>query len=112
MSASESGDHTIRVEPAGVEIDVRPDEPVLAAARRQGYRWPSVCGGEAMCGTCFLRVTDGAEHTSPVGDAERTRLRFVGKSGDQTARLACQLRLTGAVSAFKRGVRKEASSDG
>lgn len=93
-------------------IDVRPGEPVLAAARRQGYRWPSVCGGEAMCGTCFVRVTGGAEHTSEMRDAERTRLRFVGKGNDAAARLACQMRVTGPVSAFKRGVRKEPSSDG
>ena len=93
-------------------IEVQSGESVLAAASRQGYRWPSVCGGEAMCGTCFVRVTDGAEHTSQLRDAERTRLRLVGKGNDTTARLACQMRVTGPVSVFKRGVRKESSSDG
>jgi 2Fe-2S ferredoxin len=98
----------VRVDPAGVVIGVWPDEPVLAAAVREGYRWPSVCGGEAMCGTCFVKVQDGAEHTSAVQSRERTRLKFLGRAADPTVRLACQMRISGAVSVFKRGVRKPA----
>jgi ferredoxin len=104
--AEENEQHKITMEPAGVVIGVGPDEPVLTAAFREGYRWPSVCGGEAMCGTCFLKVEEGAEHTSPIGDAEAFRLKFIGRAKDPTIRLACQLRLSGDVKAFKRGVRK------
>ncbi len=101
-----STEYKITVDPAGAVIGVRPGEPVLSAAFREGYRWPSVCGGEAMCGTCFVKVTDGAEHTSPVGDAEQTRLKHIGRANDPSIRLACQLKLSGDVGVFKRGVRK------
>ncbi|HEY1966595.1 MAG TPA: 2Fe-2S iron-sulfur cluster-binding protein [Pseudonocardia sp.] len=96
----------VSVEPAGVVIGVRPGEPLLEAAFREGYRWPSVCGGEAMCGTCFVKVQHGAEHTSAVRSAEQNRLKFIGRAADPSIRLACQLRVSGAVSIFKRGVRK------
>lgn len=99
-------EHHIRVEPAGAVIGVGADEPVLTAAFREGYRWPSVCGGEAMCGTCFVKVTEGAEHTSQVKDAEEFRLKFIGRGGDPSIRLACQMRISGDVTVFKRGVRK------
>jgi ferredoxin, 2Fe-2S len=108
---AEDDDNTIRVDPTGVEIDVRPGESVYAAARRQGYRWASVCGGEAMCGSCFLRVTEGAENTSEMEDRERVRLRFVGKLKDPANRLGCQMTITGPVTGFKRGVRKEATNN-
>jgi nitrite reductase/ring-hydroxylating ferredoxin subunit/ferredoxin len=99
-------EHKITMEPAGVVIGVGPEESVLTAAFREGYRWPSVCGGEAMCGTCFLKVHEGAENISPVGDGEAFRLKFIGRSNDPAIRLACQMHLSGDVVAFKRGVRK------
>ena len=98
--------HEITMKPADAVIGVGPGESVLTAAFREGYRWPSVCGGEAMCGTCFVKVEEGAEHISPIGDAEAFRLKFIGRANDPTIRLACQMHLSGDVVAFKRGVRK------
>ena len=40
----------VRVEPAGVDIPVDDGETLMAAAVRAGYRWPTVCGGQAQCG--------------------------------------------------------------
>jgi 2Fe-2S ferredoxin len=102
--------HPVRVEPGGVTINVRADEPVMDAARQQGYRWPNVCGGEAMCGVCEVRVLEGAEHTSPMADKEQIRLRHIGRGGNRMARLACQLTVDGAVTLFKRGVKSLAES--
>jgi Transketolase, pyrimidine binding domain len=36
---------TVRVQPSGIEIEAALDEPVMSAARRAGYAWPTVCGG-------------------------------------------------------------------
>lgn len=99
--------HPVRVEPAGIIIDVPAGEAVMHAARRQGYRWPNVCGGEAMCGVCMVKVQEGAEHTPPQEEKETFRLKFVGRGRDETARLACQLTVSGPVTVFRRGVRKE-----
>jgi ferredoxin len=95
------------VEPVGVVIEVGPGERLMEAAQRQGYRWPNVCGGEAMCGVCQVKVQEGAEHTPPQEEKETTRLKFVGRGRDETARLACQLTVSGSVTVFRRGVRKE-----
>jgi|HubBroStandDraft_6_1064221.scaffolds.fasta_scaffold92359_2 2Fe-2S ferredoxin len=38
----------VRVEPLGVDIDVRPGESIMAAAQRSGYYWPTHC--QAMAG--------------------------------------------------------------
>ena len=101
--------YPVRVEPGGIVIEVRPGEQVMHAARRQGYRWPNVCGGEAMCGVCMVKVQEGAEHPPPREDKETFRLKFVGRGRDDTARLACQLTVSGPVTVFRRGVKKEAT---
>ena len=49
---------TVRVEPSGITLDVRDGETVMAAARRAGYRWPTICGGLADCGACALEVVE------------------------------------------------------
>jgi ferredoxin, 2Fe-2S len=99
--------HAVHVEPGGFDLAVREGEPLMRAALRTGYRWPNVCGGEAMCGICQIRVVDGAENASLMGRTEQTRLKFVGRGGDPGARLACQLTVTGPMTVFKRGVRPD-----
>ncbi len=97
--------HTVYVDPGGVEVKVQPGESLMGAAQRSGMRWPNVCGGEAMCGICFVRVLEGAEYAPPIGPPEQTRLNHTGRSKDPSARLACQLRVGGPMTVFKRGVR-------
>jgi 2Fe-2S ferredoxin len=98
---------TVHVEPAGIDIEVGDGESVMHAAERQGYRWPTVCHGQAICTTCFVEVVAGAEHLDPPHAVERAALaqspltHLVG--GD--VRLACQARVTGPVTVRKRGVR-------
>ncbi len=97
----------VHVEPAGVDIDVGEGESVMHAAERQGYRWPTVCHGQAVCTTCFFEVVEGAEHLAPAQPLERGAL--AGSPLTQAAagdvRLACQARVTGPVTVRKRGVR-------
>ena len=101
---------TARVEvlPAGITLDVLPDETVLAAAQRLGYWWPTTCGGAAECGLCAFIPESGAEHFSPMMPEEEGMLAIIaptlGKAGGD-ARLACQTRVNGDVVVVKRGVR-------
>ena len=100
---------TVHVEPAGVDIAVDDGESVLHAAERQGYRWPTVCHGQAICTTCFFEVTGGGDNMEPPGPLEKAALStFAGMDmyAGREIRLACQVRLDGAVSASKLGVRK------
>ena len=99
----------VRVEPAGIELDVAPGETVMAAAVRSGYRWPTVCGGLAECGVCVLRVVSSVGLPAPSG-LEAARLAVVPErklQPDEEWRLACQLRpgAPGLV-VHKRGVRR------
>lgn len=100
---------TIRVEPAGVEFDVRAGESVAEAAWRLGYTWPTKCWGQAECMVCLVKVVDGELQTQPPDEDElfqlRTRLprRLLGP----LTRLACRLQVTGAgVVLEKKGVRE------
>jgi ferredoxin, 2Fe-2S len=95
----------VRVEPSGHTIVVEGDESLLAAALRQGYRWPTLCHGKGECTTCFVRLLAGAEHVTAARPPERSRLNECGRDGPNI-RLACQLEIRGPVTVLKRGLRK------
>jgi ferredoxin len=96
----------VRVEPKGYEFEVADREPVMAAAQRAGYQWPTICGGEASCGACVLTVPDET-NCSPMQPAELAMIEALGPPAVDRGirRLACQLRVTGDVVVTKRGVR-------
>jgi 2Fe-2S ferredoxin len=98
---------TVHVEPAGIDVDVEEGESIMHAAERQGYRWPTVCHGQAVCTTCFFEVVAGGGHLVPPGRIEQTALETspakLVVQGE--IRLACQARIDGDVTIRKRGVR-------
>lgn len=96
----------VTVLPVGVTVEVRDGEAVMAAARRQGLWWPTVCGGYAQCGTCWVLVEEGTAHCSEMGEAEKARLALGMKANGTRARLACQLRVGGPVTVTRRSVRR------
>ncbi len=99
---------TVRVEPAGLDVEVGEGQSVMAAAERQGIFWPTACHGLAECQTCFFEVVGGEEHLEPPGPVEEAALRlFTGRSwhGGKIIRLACQTRVNGPVTVRKPGVR-------
>ncbi len=98
----------VRVEPLGVPIEVARGETLMAAAERQGYRWPTICHGQALCTACFIEDSGAFE---PPEQLELTGLEsFVGRSHykGRALRLACQARPVADTVVFKRGVRRVA----
>ena len=80
----------------------------MAAARRQGYRWPSVCGGMAQCATCYIRFDGEGDEFSPMlpDEVETLRACFgLGRGVPPGVRLACQVTLRSDITVSKRGVR-------
>lgn len=97
----------IRVEPLGVDVTADGSMSIMSAAESAGYRWPTVCKGQGLCTTCYVRVLSEPEHLSEMSDLERegiTRLGLAAGEGE-VLRLACQARVEGDVTVFKRGVR-------
>jgi adenylate cyclase len=69
---------------------------LLEISRANGMAHASACGGRARCGTCRVRIDDGAATLPPPGFAERFTLARVG--APDNARLACQIRPRGSLS--------------
>src|SRR5262249_14028705 len=97
----------IRIEPLGVDISVEAGEPVMAAALRQGLRWPTACHGQAQCSLCAVKVLDGLDALEAPGALERAALaQYRGVDCDQRPeiRLACQVRVFAPAVLRKPGV--------
>jgi adenylate cyclase len=81
--------------PGGATLRVRPGETLLAAIKRAGLRHGSVCGGEARCATCRVRIEHGLERLPSPVDRERLTLDRIRAPDD--VRLACQIRPAAAL---------------
>ena len=98
----------VRVLPADAVVEVAAGESLMAAARRQGWFWPTVCNGNCDCGTCWVVVEEGAEHCSAMEAMERATLAKGMKANESRARLACQVKVLGPVVVTRRSVRAPA----
>jgi ferredoxin len=97
----------IRIEPSGIEIIAAEGETVMEAATRHGLRWPTVCGGNGTCRTCYLVVVRGAEHFAPAEPGEALAITEIQRAFGRVdpIRLACQANVQGDVVVSKYGVR-------
>ena len=96
---------TVRVLPIDAKIDVADGESLFAAAQRLGFRWPTVCGGNCECGTCFMVVETGEENLSPMTDREQAAIAPGVRAREPRVRLACQVQVHGSATVTRRGVR-------
>jgi 2Fe-2S ferredoxin len=98
----------VRVEPLGADIEPEPGETIIEAAWRLGYRWPTVCYGQATCTACHVEVVAGEQYLSPMEDDERDAIEHrlaLGRNRDRSlVRLACRARATGTVTVRRTGV--------
>lgn len=87
----------VRVEPAGVVIEVMDGETLFDAAYREGYDWPTVCAGQGTCSRCHVRILQGAEQVTPVvaSEPEQRVIKRVAQRNYENKtegiRLACQI---------------------
>ena len=95
----------VTVLPLGAVIEVDDGESVFHAAVDAGYRWPTVCGGEGSCRTCYMRILDGADSFEAPDDWEQEGLEDLAFSGVGGMRLACQARVHGDATVRKPGVK-------
>jgi ferredoxin, 2Fe-2S len=103
----------IRIEPSGIEIVATDGETVMAAARRHGLHWPTVCGGNGTCRTCYLVVVEGGEYFAGAAPGEARAIREITgavAASDGPIRLACQATVAGDVVVSKYGVRPRATA--
>jgi 2Fe-2S ferredoxin len=95
------------VQPSGVAIQVEEGEDLMAAAQRAGYRWPTICHGQAECTVCFVVAEDPDAFCAPE-PAELAGLElFAGRAlyEGKVVRLACQARPCRDTTVTKRGVK-------
>ncbi|MGD9001451.1 MAG: ASKHA domain-containing protein [Anaerolineae bacterium] len=86
-------EHTIDFQPLGRRVQVAEGTTLLEAARKAGVGLNAVCGGAGVCGTCRVRVVQGA--VSPPNKSEERFLDVPELNAGY--RLACQVDVRGDV---------------
>lgn len=99
---------TVTVRPSGATFDVEPGETIMAAALRNGFRWPTVCGGQGTCRTCVFKVVEGEDAFCEPNDIEKEAMALLRRGPGSMVRLACQARTDSDVTVNKPGVRRQA----
>ncbi len=83
----------------------------MFAAERQGYRWPTVCHGQALCTACSIVLNEGnCNAFDPPDPTEQSGLALLaGRSfyEGKAVRLACQARPVAETVVIKRGVKMQ-----
>jgi ferredoxin len=80
----------IRIRGVGAVVASSSAVSLLNSLLAEGLRIRHDCGGKALCGTCAVRIVDGADGLSPIGPLEAGRLEASGRTAG--FRLACQAR--------------------
>ena len=108
MPQADAG-HVVRVEPIGVTFRLADGETLIQAAWREGYYWPTVCGGRAECTACHVLMEAGEGNAVTPDEWETAMIASVVERTNPAApvRLACRLRVSGPVTVYKRAVRKK-----
>lgn len=102
--AAGAGTITVTVKPSGIQFSAAPGQTIMAAGQAAGYRWPTICGGNAECLVCHVEVLEHPEHLAPPTAEEAAKVAGLGRGPN--LRLACQAAVSGDVVVLKRGVRK------
>jgi adenylate cyclase len=74
--------------PGDAQVKVIPGTTILEASRIGEIAHASICGGRGRCTTCRVKILDGMENLSPVGEREHKALLRIRAGAD--VRLACQ----------------------
>ena len=67
----------MRVEPIGVTFRLAEGETLIQAAWREGYYWPTVCGGRAECTVCHVLIEAGEGNAVTADEYENAMIAQV-----------------------------------
>jgi len=79
----------IRLEPLGITINVSTENALWRSLKHAKVELAATCGGQGTCGTCALRVFDGASSLSPMQTLEQVTLKNTRRDLS-LYRLTCQ----------------------
>ena len=71
------------------------DKTILEISLENDIPHMHVCGGNARCSTCRIRIIENPENLTPPGEQEKKLAKIKGFESD--IRLACQAKATGSV---------------
>ena len=87
--------HVVRIEPAGIDLTCRHGEKLMLAAWREQLRWPTICGGNAECGVCYVQILSSQCELENMELKESKALQLTPEHlRGVPIRLGCQLRVT------------------
>jgi 2Fe-2S ferredoxin len=105
----------VRVEPAGIDLDVSPGQTVFDAAHAAGLKWPTICFGQARCTACAVRIVDGHQNAGPIEPEERGVLKQMAgrrrRSTMRDTRIACRMTVLGPVTVHKPGAKQQVDAE-
>jgi ferredoxin, 2Fe-2S len=90
--------HKVRVEPPGIELEIKDGQTIFRVANETGIGWPTRCGGAKSCTMCTMIVLEGEDNLSKPDDDESLRVRPLARiAGIDPIRLrmACAARVRG-----------------
>ena len=73
----------------GSELKVSTGLTILEISRMNDIPHASLCGGQGRCGTCHVKILEGAEYLPAPSDLEQSTLEKLNSAPD--TRLACQV---------------------
>ncbi|ELS32216.1 MULTISPECIES: 2Fe-2S iron-sulfur cluster-binding protein [Pseudanabaena] len=79
----------IKLEPLGITINVSAKDKLWRSLKHAKVELAATCQGQGICGTCALRVFDGASSLSPMENLEQATLKNVRRD-IALYRLTCQ----------------------
>jgi ferredoxin len=90
----------VRIEPDGIDLEVKEGQTVFRVANELGLGWPTRCGGAQSCTMCSMVVIDGIDNLSRPDEDERFLVGPIARISDvepSRIRLACAARVRGPV---------------
>ena len=79
----------IKLEPLGITINVSAKDRLWRSLKHAKVELAATCNGQGSCGTCALRVFDGASSLSPMETLEQVTLKNTRRDLS-LYRLTCQ----------------------
>ncbi len=80
---------------SGQTSDADEGKPLREVTQKNGWPIPYGCEN-GICGTCLIKVTEGAENLNDPTEHEAQTLKAMGKA-DGVHRLACQCQVNGDI---------------